>query len=116
MSTWRVLINPKYWDYNKYERNWVEGSTISQSKGRARMVKVPRKGDRVLFVIKGMIKMKGIVVSEGFVQGEEHIEDPYNTLHSIHREVRIFAVVQILQVGLSEPIRFMGQTTWIKLN
>jgi hypothetical protein len=119
-SVWRVLINQKLWDQPTFERLWTEGQTsFSQSKGCAVMRAVPQDGDEVLFVIKGQIRMKGIVKNPTGTWKTD-------TDHQIHQcnlgAMRLHATpmenvdIIIKQIGLSEPIVWKGQRTWVKMN
>jgi hypothetical protein len=115
---WRVLINGSLWNQTKFEDEFHDPAKrrIPQSKGQRRMRTEPRTGDSVNFVIRGKIVMKGIVESDGFEHGVEHQIHPCNKghvrTHSIPPE---FAWVQIVEVGLSIPIRPTGQSTWAKM-
>ena len=118
-NTWRVLLNPKYWNQVKYERDFAtrpEVHYLSQSKGGRRMISCPQKGDIVLFVIKGKIRMRGIMESNGFETGTCHQEHSCNTgTIRPHEFVEEYARVKIIEVGLSDDIDFFGQHTWHKL-
>jgi hypothetical protein len=121
IETWRVIINPKIWNMGEFVLKYsmeqdASKKIINQSKGKARMVKCPKSGDNVWYVIKGKIVMKGVVVSDGFISGEAHKNDLFN-MGDIreHSEVMEYAAVFINEVGLSEPIRNTGQRTWVKM-
>ncbi len=93
--------------------DFPEARRIAQSKGKCRMVKCPKKGDAVSFVLKGKVVMRGFVDSNGFEFGTNHQEHSSNIgKHRLHAEPQEFAWVQIEQVGLSENIRCTGQRTW----
>ncbi len=113
---WRVMLNSKLWNQSKYEMQFAEfpeARRIAQSKGKCRMVKCPKKGDAVSFVLKGKVVMRGFVDSSGFEFGTNHQEHSCNIgKHRLHAEPQEFAWVQIEQVGLSENIRCTGQRTW----
>ena len=114
MSTWRVLINPKLFAWKKFieDRN----SRINQSKGRCEMRILPKAGDTILFVIKGRIKFKGIMESDGFCIGDSHRDDPYNIGESrSHSAPDYYAKVKILSTDLDDPIEWKGQRTWAKV-
>jgi hypothetical protein len=120
MQIWRVIINKELWDQVQYEGKFYthpEERRFAQSKGWARMRNVPQKGDIVLFVIDGVIRMSGIVESEGFLYGNDHQRSPYNTGESRrHAENPEFAWVNINKIGLHQKIRKTGQRTWTKFN
>ena len=118
MTQWRVMLNSKLWNQSLYEAEWIsneKGRRIPQSKGKAKMVICPVKDDTVLFVQKGKIIMKGVIESDGFMQGNEHQIDIFN-LGNVrpHAEHDEFIWVQINEIGLSEEIRKTGQRTWAK--
>lgn len=119
MSTWRVMLSVKLWNQAKYEEQWralPECKRIAQSKGRAKMVILPEKGDTVKFILQGRVVMKGTIESDGFISGTAHREHSCNTGDSRpHSEVDEFAWVQISEIGLSEPVSKSGQRTWLKL-
>jgi hypothetical protein len=79
------------------------------------MVVCPQRGDIALFVIKGKIVMKGIVESDGFIDGTAHQEHLYNKGdYRPHARPTEFAWIKIQEVGLSQHIRPTGQRTWAK--
>ena len=117
--SWRVMLNSRLWNQNKYEEDWItrpEVRRLAQSKGRCNMVSYPKIGDLVSFVKKGKIVMRGIVESNGFENGTAHQEHSCNIgemrPHSTPREI---VWVRITEVGLSENIRPTGQRTWAKM-
>jgi hypothetical protein len=119
VTTWRVILNSKLWNQKKYEEDFHSQPSITklaQSKGRCRMINCPKKYDIVYFVCKGKIVMKGVLDSDGFLNGTEHQTDSYNIgnirRHAIPPE---FAWIVINEVGLSIPIRRTGQRTWAKM-
>ena len=117
-TTWRVVLNPKLWNQKKFEEDWKENKVIRipQSKGKCIMRNTPQKNDNVFFVIKGKIRMKGIVKINGFIKGINHQEDKYNNGNvRNHAEVEEFTWIDIIEVELDEPIRHMGQRTWVKI-
>ena len=118
-NSWRVMLSSSLWNQKKYEEDFAtrpEVRRLAQSKGRCKMVSVPKIGDMVSFVMKGKIVMKGIVESNGFENGTDHKEHSCNVgvmrYHSIPTE---FVWVRIEEVGLSENIRPTGQRTWAKM-
>lgn len=124
VTTWRVLINGKNWDQQKYEDEWRNGphpeqKGFAQTKGRAKMAVVPRKNDRVNFVISGKIVMRGYVEDDGFLIGDAH-KDEHSCVKGLLRDrpwdhVNEFLWVTIEEVGLSIPIKRTGQRTWAKM-
>lgn len=113
------MLNHRLWDQTKYEEDFAtrpEARRILQSKGACKMKFCPKMGDSVSFVLKGKIVMKGIVESDGFVNGTAHQEHSCNkgTLRA-HAVPNEFAWVKIEKVGLSEDIRCTGQRTWAKM-
>jgi hypothetical protein len=117
-STWRVVLNSKLWNQEKFEEDFLNEKVnrIPQSKGRCIMKKCPKKNDIVFFVIKKKIRMKGVVEIDGFIEGNNHQDDIYNTGEiRKHSEVEEFTWVNITEVGLNETIIHMGQRTWVKL-
>ena len=113
-TTWRVTINPKYWDLERFQRDWTPGTIIPQAKGANRMIRVPARNDLVYFVSLGKIVMRGTVLSDGFQAGTDHRTDPYNLLAGPHRDVAEFAKVRVDEVGLSIPCRPGGHQTWTR--
>ena len=118
--SWRVMMNHKLWNQDKYEQEFYvspERRRIAQSKGRCKMVVCPKKGDSVVFVLKGKIVMKGVVDSDGFVTGTDHQTDSCNSDDGVrsHAEICDFAWIMITEVGLSQEIRKTGQRTWVSM-
>ena len=124
VKTWRVLINPNNWDQKKYQDEWngprPEQKRFAQTKGRAKMVVVPRKNDRVNFVISGKIVMRGYVENDGFLVGDTH-KDEHSCVKGTFRDrpwdhVNEYLWVKIEEI-LEEPelIRPSGQRTWAKM-
>lgn len=94
MTRWRVVLNSKLWNKEKYEKDFYTFPNVKyipQSKGRCTMVSCPEKNDIVYFVYKKKIIMKGIVVSDGFITGSSHQTDTYNL-----GEVRSHSLVNLL--------------------
>jgi hypothetical protein len=120
MTVWRVLLNHKLWKQEEYERLWDELPEVhrfAQSKGRCAMRIVPQKGDTILFVIQGRIRMKGIALHSGFRTGSAHREHSCNTgAVRAHAEVDEYTWIKITEIRLSEPIDWKGQRTWAKLS
>jgi hypothetical protein len=80
------------------------------------MISCPNKGDMVSFVYKGVIRMRGVVESNGFEYGTCHQDHSCNdgTLRA-HATPTEFAWIRIEEIGLSENIRPTGQRTWAKM-
>ena len=80
------------------------------------MTSCPQKGDLVSFVLKGKIRMRGIVDSDGFESGTDHQKHSCNVgtirPHAITPE---FTWIRIIEVRLSDDIRPTGQRTWAKM-
>ena len=93
-----------------------ESRRLAQSKGALPMKERPKKGDRVVFVMKRQIVMRGNVDSDGFVYGTDHREHSciMGTTRS-HTNTDEFAWIKITDFGLSEEIKNTGQRTWVKL-
>ena len=122
MSYWRILINPKKWDFNGFKKQFNSASEpgsdrIIQSKGGAIMKVCPVKGDTIVYVIKGHIVMKGVVESDGFIQGVKHQQDPLNLLdNQPHVRVEEVAWIKITEIcEMPEAIKKTGQRTWLKM-
>jgi len=117
-ANWRVMLSSKLWDQAAYERNWLSQPEVplAQSKGKARMVRCPKLGNSVSFVLKGRIVMRGIMVSDGFLAGTEHQEHSCNRgLERVHAEHPEFASVRITEIlKVPEEIRKTGQRTWAR--
>ena len=117
MTTWRVLLSSKKWNQDKYNQNWElfpEVRLLPQSKGGAIMRRLPQKGDKVVFVFKKFIVMRGNIESDGFITGTQHQEHSCNIGNNRpHADVNNeYAWVKIQEIGLSEEIQWMGQKTW----
>lgn len=121
MTSWRVVLNSKLWDQDLFEKRYLSNPTqnnsLAQSKGKARMILCPKKGESVVFVYKKKIVMKGYLETDGFIVGTDHQNDVCNK-GSVreHAEEKEFAWVKITDVGLSEDIRATGQRTWARMN
>ena len=118
MTSWRVMLNKKLWKQDNYEAKWKDPETrrLAQSKGAGRMVKCPKKGDRVAFVYAGVIVMVGFIDEDGFVSGQNHQRHSCNDGEKRpHAEMNEFTWIDIKRVGLSQPIRTTGQRTWATL-
>ncbi len=120
MTNWRVMLNAALWNQEEFARKWEKGERpmLAQSRGNARMVALPQRGDSVDFVLKGKIRMRGTVASDGFVTGTAHQNDDCNSGEARpHAELNQFAWVLINEV-VSEPVAravpFTGQRTWLK--
>lgn len=130
VTTWRVLINPKNWDQQKFADEW-NGSRpeqkekgFPQTKGCAKMKTVPRKNDRVNFVISGKIVMRGYVDTDGFLEGDAH-KDEHSCVNSCVKgtlrerpwdHVNEYLGVKIDEIlKVPELIRRTGQRTWAKM-
>ena len=113
---WRVMLPAKRWDQAAYETKWsqalsVQEQRFAQAKGAAKMVRCPRKDERVAFVMNGEVVMRGHVLSEGFVFGVPAVQtetDPGIECNEI-------AWVQITKVGLHEKVAPSGPRTWAKM-
>jgi hypothetical protein len=116
-SVWRVNLHSKLWNQNKFEEQFMMGNTrLAQSKGKATMKIVPKKGEKVVLVSKGKIIMQGIIENDGFLEGTDHQNDTSNigTKRS-HAEQTYFTWINIQQIGMNDPIRLTGQRTWAKI-
>ena len=115
---WRVMLSA-LWNQEKYEDDFYlqpEVRRLAQSKGRCQMIVCPQKDDRVSFVYKGKIVMKGVCETDGFEVGTAHRAHSCNMgdvrPHSVASE---FAWIRITDVSLSEEFRRTGQRTWAKM-
>ena len=122
MSTvnWRVMLNKKLWKQESYVKKFTadpEVRALAQSKGAGRMVKCPKKGDRVAFVCAGEIVMVGCIDSEGFISGRWHQKHSCNDGENRpHADVEEFAWVHVKKImDTPKPIRITGQRTWATL-
>jgi hypothetical protein len=118
-KSWRVMVNPSLWNQKKYEEEFMfrpEARRIAQSKGKARMVSCPIRGDSVSFVINKKVVMRGWVDSDGFENGTDHQNHSCNIgIIRPHSDTPEFVWIKITEVGLSEDIRPTGQRTWAKM-
>jgi hypothetical protein len=120
MSSWRVILNSKLWNQEKYENNWrtmPECRRLPQSKGNCVMKVCPKKGDSVAFVFRGNIVMRGVVESDGFISGIHHTDHSCNLGDNRpHADGNNeFAWVQITEIGLNQAFPKSGQRTWCKI-
>jgi hypothetical protein len=114
------MTSSTFWDQEKFEKGalgkhpeWLYN--FAQSKGRAPMKVCPLKGDTVLFVWKGHIRMRGVVVSDGFIAGVAHQHHACNIgAKRPHTEKELFALINITGPYTKIPIRPTGQRTWAK--
>ncbi len=115
-TSWRVMLSSKRWDQDKFVEMFDPETTyLAQSKGQCRMINLPRRGDNVVFVLKGKIVMKGFVDSDGFQTGTAHQNHSCNIgQNRIHAVPEEYAMVRITDVKLSQEIRKTGQRTWAK--
>jgi hypothetical protein len=116
-KTWRVVINTTFWDLDRFMLEWSPGTIIHQSKGALPMVRVPARGDTVVYVSSMAIVMRGTVISDGFLEGTAHQEDPYirvttSGTRSYYTETPLYADIQIDNVYLDLPALRSGQATW----
>ena len=126
-KTWRVVINPKLWDLDRFMMEWKPGTLIHQSKGAFPMVNDPARGDIVVYMTSReivtpgrgrhrAIVMRGTVVSDGFLEGTAHQEDPYirDTTSGTrpHTETPLYADIRIDDVYLDIVAPLPGPPTW----
>lgn len=115
---WRVSWNKNFYDYKKLIRNYKENNTnniINQSKGRAKMVKLPQINDYVYVSCDKKKIMKCIIISN-FIIGDEENQDPYNIGNPrLHATNNTYLKMQILEVYDDPKPTFKGcQRTWSK--
>jgi len=122
------MLSADLWNQAAYEKKWKEQPEtryLAQSKGGGKMAILPKKGDKVLFVLRGQIRMKGIIISEGFLTGTEHQEHSCNTGDSRpHAETKEFTRIHIQEEPCCEEIcdsewkrkgPWKGQKTWVRI-
>lgn len=125
MVAWRVLINAKKWDQDKFEQQIAAGkpetSILFQSKGAAPMKAVPAVGDTVEFHLcgrgKGLpwVKVMSGIVTAPFQAGIHHQEHSCNIgAARPHAEVEEYAIIKV-KVIPREPVANSGQRTWVML-
>ena len=118
--TWRVVLNRKLWDQEKYIarcKEYPESKYLPQSKGNAKMVKVPSKGDIVYFVLKGKIIMEGCLETDGFIRGDAHRNHSCNIgqirPHTDNDEYAICKITRGIEDDfVAVAIPHTGQRTW----
>ena len=113
------MLSSKLWDQSVYEHKWYtdpSARVFAQSKGRAVMRTCPSKDDEVWFVLRGHVVMKGVVLTDGFIDGDEHKTHACNlgTVRA-HAELSQYASVKITEVGLAQRIAPSGQRTWAQV-
>jgi hypothetical protein len=113
---WRVMVPSKNWDQAAFETKWsqalsVQEQRFAQAKGAAKMVRCPRKDERVAFVMNGEVVMRGHVLSEGFIFGVPTVQSEAEP----GSEANEIAWVQITKVGLHEKVALSGGRTWAKM-
>lgn len=108
---WRVSWNKKFYKQHSLE----VGDEFAQSKGRAKMRSIPCQGDLVYIACGGKCIYKGTVVSDGFLEGIDHQEDP-NNLGGLpsHRQPREYARIKITSKPTNPVILRGVQRTWSK--
>ena len=90
-----------------------EQKLIPQSKGRARMIKVPKINDLVSICCGGKIILRGVVRTQ-FQMGNLHKTDQYNTGPQRAHEDTEYLFIYITEV-VSKDIKHRGcQRTWIQ--
>lgn len=118
-NSWRVNLSGRFWNQKKFEDDFLvrpEMQRLAQSKGRCRMVVCPRVGDRVFFVMRNKIVMRGTVESNGFEKGTYHQRHSCNIgVNRGHAVPDEFVWIRIEEIRLSENIRSTGQRTWAKM-
>jgi hypothetical protein len=110
-NKWRVSWNKKFYKQNSLE----VGDEFAQSKGRAKMRSIPCQGDLVYIACGGKCIYKGIVISDGFLEGIDHQEDT-NNLGGLpsHRQPREYARIKITSKPINPGILRGVQRTWSK--
>lgn len=115
-TTWKVSWNKKLYDYRGIIESYrlEEQDIIYQSKGRARMVKLPKEGDIVYVSCNKLQIMKCIVVS-GVIVGASENGDRFNLgINRPHSDNDTYLKMKILET-FDETIVLKGcQRTWCK--
>jgi signal peptidase I len=117
MTVWKVSWNKKLVDVEIIREAFMKNDefTLHQSKGRAKMVKVPKKGDKIVFIYDKREVFEGIVVRE-FQDGTLHQHQHCFASRSgneNHRIVKTYATVKITGIGSGRSNRGV-QRTWSK--
>ena len=115
---WRVLLSKKKWDQKNYEELYTaspDARRLPQSKGALPMKRVPERGDIVQFEWCGQVVMRGRIDSDGFENGTEHQVHTCNrgTDRTHATASKEYTWIMITEIGLSEPIKWRGQRTWV---
>jgi hypothetical protein len=114
---WQVSWNKKQYKYKKFIQEFPlmtdEQKLIPQSKGRARMVKVPKINDLVSICCGGKIILRGVVRTQ-FQVGNLHKTDQFNSGESRTHEAGEYLFIYITEV-VNKDIKKRGcQRTWIQ--
>lgn len=116
---WRVMLSSKLWNQSAYEHMWhtnPSARVFAQSKGRARMRVLPTTRDEVWFVLRGHVVMKGVVLTDGFMEGDDHKTHECNIgAIRAHATPSHYAYVKITEIGLAHAIAPSGQRTWAQV-
>ncbi len=108
---WRVSWNKKFYKEHSLE----VGDEFPQSRGRATMRSLPCQGDLVYISCGGKCIYEGKIISDGFLEGNAHQEDPNNiaglTSHRIPSE---YAIIKITSKPTNPVILRGVQRTWSK--
>ena len=100
---WKVSTNKKFFKYDDARKMFRKNGefVLAQSRGKAKMVKVPHIGDKVVIVCDKKEVLIGEVISE-FMEGTSHRSD--ECVFSIggndnHREIDEYLKIRIIGLG-----------------
>ena len=118
---WQVTWNPTRFDCNRMIQDYNEGrhtGYIKQSKGMARMTRLPTIGDEV-YVSCAKKKILKCQVMSDFVTNEQEMLDEYHigsTYIQPHTQNNTFLMMKIIEV-YPIPEEMKGfQRTWVNLH
>ena len=122
-TIWKVSTNYKFFDYKKAQDDYKSlllGNRktpvlIYQSKGKARMVNIPKKGHKVYLSCAKKEVLIGEII-EDFNDGIMHHTCPYNKgklIDASHREPASYCIIKITAIGNESELKGV-QRTWSK--
>jgi len=123
MTHWSILLSPKWWDQDKYEKLFItnpEVRSLYQSKGRANMKKCPLPGDTFIIEYRKQGVMKGKVIlgfhDDPSSEKHRHSCNIGSSPHSTETQVALLLVEKIIPIDKREDMPYKGQRTWISIS
>ena len=118
-QTWRVSWNKSFYNYQQLIQDFNNGThsgIIFQSKGRARMVNLPKINDIVYISCNKLHIMTCTVISNFIDNGNEEQVDSYNLGGGNRPHANNIYLAMKIDIIHDEPDRFLGrQRTWCRI-